>query len=640
MSAAIVYGAGVAGLTAAHELVERGWRVAVIERAGALEGRPDCDVGGLAASQAAYQPLDPGGPLRPAIVAPDLADRPLRCVGGAAALTDTSARHLACLAARLRAAADAQGLSKLAIEVTGRADPGHRPAGGASARGGPLDLALARARAAADALSALLEPGASAAPFRTQLADPGRRFCVRVRGLAPAAAIPDEDGAYRAEEAPEHRRVTLRLAHPRLDGEHGFRFFPAFYHHVFDTMGRIPIGGGRTVLDRLVALPRVGIAGDDGRPPATLLRRRPDSLAALYEQLEVVRERFGAADADLARYALKMLKFMTAGPSRRRAWEDIPWWDYVGGDGYSPGFQGFLAGTTRLLVALSARHGDARTVGAINLQLLFDFGRAGECVDRMLDAPTSEAWLAPWRAHLEAWGVRFYRGELEAVEVVDGRARLRLRGGAALDPISGESVDFGALLAEMGSAYHVLAVDALSAKALLAGLPDPPRDARRLRDWDIAPIRGAASPAPDRPMQSMVGIQYFSRRRVGLGETCALFTDSPWAVSAVNQSELPRTRTPGGPLSTISVDVSDWGAPAPRVPPAPTPSGGGGWAGRPGAATRRRSRRRSGRRFRTVWTPSTPCPRRTGSTSTEGWSSTAGAKAARRCLAPTAHRFW
>ena len=29
----------------------------------------------------------------------------------------------------------------------------------------------------------------------------------------------------------------------RLPGEHGFRFFPGFYHHVPDSMRRIPFAG-------------------------------------------------------------------------------------------------------------------------------------------------------------------------------------------------------------------------------------------------------------------------------------------------------------------------------------------------------------------------------------------------------------
>ena len=42
----------------------------------------------------------------------------------------------------------------------------------------------------------------------------------------------------------------------------------------------------------------------------------------------------------------------------------------------------------------------ARTGGLILLQLLLDLSRAGERADRVLDAPTSDAWITPWLAHL------------------------------------------------------------------------------------------------------------------------------------------------------------------------------------------------------------------------------------------------
>ena len=43
----------------------------------------------------------------------------------------------------------------------------------------------------------------------------------------------------------------------RLPGEHGFRFFPGFYKHVIDTMGRIPSFDGRAVAEHLVETTRL-----------------------------------------------------------------------------------------------------------------------------------------------------------------------------------------------------------------------------------------------------------------------------------------------------------------------------------------------------------------------------------------------
>ena len=63
----------------------------------------------------------------------------------------------------------------------------------------------------------------------------------------------------------------------------------------------------------------------------------------------------------------------------------------------SPAFRKFLAdGLTRTLVAARAREISARTGGLILAQLLFDLTRAGGRADRVLDAPTNEAWIDPW----------------------------------------------------------------------------------------------------------------------------------------------------------------------------------------------------------------------------------------------------
>ena len=58
-----IYGAGVAGLTAAHELAERGFRVRVVERARACDqhGAPSMAIGGMARTQYALVDRKTGG---------------------------------------------------------------------------------------------------------------------------------------------------------------------------------------------------------------------------------------------------------------------------------------------------------------------------------------------------------------------------------------------------------------------------------------------------------------------------------------------------------------------------------------------------------------------------------------------------
>lgn len=54
--------------------------------------------------------------------------------------------------------------------------------------------------------------------------------------------------------------------HIDLPGEHGFRFFPAFYKHLPDTLMRIPFAGNVSVYNNLVHATRIEVA-QAGQPP-------------------------------------------------------------------------------------------------------------------------------------------------------------------------------------------------------------------------------------------------------------------------------------------------------------------------------------------------------------------------------------
>ena len=103
----------------------------------------------------------------------------------------------------------------------------------------------------------------------------------------------------------------------------------------------------------------------------------------------------------------RLLTLLTSCDERRYAqWEQQSWWTFVGADRRSPAFRKFLAdGLTRTLVAARAKEISARTGGLILAQLLFDFTRVGGRADRVLDAPTNDAWIDPWVEHLRGLGV-------------------------------------------------------------------------------------------------------------------------------------------------------------------------------------------------------------------------------------------
>src|ERR687894_318628 len=194
-----------------------------------------------------------------------------------------------------------------------------------------------------------------------------------------------------------------------LPGEHGFRFFPGFYRHLPDTMGRIPLEG-RTVRDHLVGATRIMFAQAGGPNEILAPAHLPESAEDFTVLARFLRDAAAQVGVPPHEYALlleRLLTLLTSCDERRyEQWELQSWWEFVGADRRSAAFRKFLAeGLTRTLVAARAREISARTGGLILAQIVFDLARAGGRADRVLDAPTNEAWIDPWVARLRSLGV-------------------------------------------------------------------------------------------------------------------------------------------------------------------------------------------------------------------------------------------
>jgi uncharacterized protein with NAD-binding domain and iron-sulfur cluster len=334
-----------------------------------------------------------------------------------------------------------------------------------------------------------------------------------------------------------------------LPGEHGFRFYPAFYRHVTDTMGRTPVPGGGTVLDRLIPSDEAGIAADDDRPIHIFSRRPMTSPGQLVATLEEAFSTVEAEEEDLARFAWKVLLYLTSCRERRdEEYANLSWWDFLEADEFSEDFQGYVRAIPRTMVAMDPERGAAKTIGDISMQLLLDFGDRAHNNDRTMDGPTSERWIRPWRAHLESLGVRIHtNAPVMALEVEGGRVSTAMLG-------DGRRVTADWFV----GAVPVEVMQRLTNDAL-AALDD---DLHRLRVADPAWLTAW-----------MVGAQYFLRTDTPIVRGHIFFPDSPWALTAISQAQFWNEHGPdyaqrygdGSVQGVLSVDISDWFTPSPAT---------------------------------------------------------------------------
>ncbi|PCR91768.1 hydroxysqualene dehydroxylase [Natrinema ejinorense] len=320
-----------------------------------------------------------------------------------------------------------------------------------------------------------------------------------------------------------------------LHGEHGFRFFPAFYRHVVDTMARIPDGAG-TVEGNLVETEATLIASttDSGRIAET---RTPDSLRGW---LEALRPAFAEdLPREDVRFLLERLLYLLTACEDRREEEldDVSWWEFIDAENRSAEFRDRLAYATQALVALRPQVGSARTVGTIYLQLLFGQLDPTEPTERVLNAPTNEAWIDPWVRHLETLGVEFRPNTPARGLEFDGR---RVTGA--------QLADGGTVTAD----EFVLAVPVEVAPKF------------------VTPELRRAAPALGRidrlDTAWMNGIQFYLTEDVELTRGHQVYADAPWALTSISQRQFwtgydLEGRGPDEVEGVLSVIASDWDTP-------------------------------------------------------------------------------
>lgn len=410
----------------------------------------------------------------------------------------------------------------------------------------------------------LATPAGAATPGRSTKRTSGREVAVLgggMAGLTAAHELAERGFAVTVYEPTAFGGKSRSMSAPgtgvggRMDlpGEHGFRFFPGFYQHIPDTMRRIPFPGNENgVEDNLVVAPRIRMARQNGPDLSLTTPTEPDpgylgDLDALRQTLfATLNLGLNIPPHELAYYVERLLVFMTSSQQRRFGqWDYVSWMDFVAAQGKSEDYRRVLVrGATSTVVAAKEDVASARTIGTMGEAVVLNLlGQGGyEAPDRLLNAPTNEAWIDPWVRQLRGMGVRFVLGQaVRELEVSGGRV------------VRARTVDRSGRAREVAADWFVCAMPVERARPLWSAEllrldPQLERMNKLYVDW-------------------MVGIQYYLRRPTPVTRGHVIYFDTPWALTSIGQAQFwpghdfAADYGDGNVRDCLSVDISDWDTP-------------------------------------------------------------------------------
>ena len=330
-----------------------------------------------------------------------------------------------------------------------------------------------------------------------------------------------------------------------LSGEHGFRFFPRFYKHIIATMKEIPVKGNlKSVYGNLVETTQIKLARFD-KEAVIMPARFPKSLREFEKYLQgSLNSDLGLSPQDKSDFALKIWQLLTSCHDRRRnEYERIGWWEFLDSDNHSVAYQTiFSRGLTRTLVAARAETASTKTGGNIFLQLMFDVGLPGVSSDRILNAPTNDAWINPWLKYLQEKGVQFhFNTPTQYIQCNDQK-------------ISGVVVSNNGIDNTITADYFLFAV--------------PVEVMANLLNKDLI----TADPTLENIIELSKSVSWMNGTQFYLTEdvqTCnghTIYIDTPWALTSISQKqfwpEVDLSSYGDGKVKGIlSIDISDWDSP-------------------------------------------------------------------------------
>ncbi|MDT5146218.1 MAG: hypothetical protein QOC58_863, partial [Mycobacterium sp.] len=399
------------------------------------------------------------------------------------------------------------------------------------------------------------------------------------------------------------RRGQPRPPGRAVAGEHGFRFFPAYYLHIWDLFQRIPVyeltetSGGtarwtptpRTVYDNVRRVITQGVTVD-GKPSLVFPREFPRSGA---EYLGIVGQlgAVGLTPGDAATFQSRLLRYLVTSPLRRaRELQNVSAYDFfVGRDvktgidqfSYTPRCDSLLRQMPRALVALDSLWGDARTNISTYLQLFLSMDRRDDKADGVLNGPTTESWFDHWYRHLVALGVRFVRNAATRLDppAFDPTQPPHLRPRVQITLANGTRVipDYTVVAVDAPAAeYITTALRAAGTGGTVARLdgfttsPPPPEGPMQPQTTRLKRRRNPYSMdelgrVPWDRFQTLCGIQYYFDTEFQLLRGHMLYAGTEWGLSSINQAGLWEMRPildRDGHVSVLSVDIGDFNTPS------------------------------------------------------------------------------
>jgi uncharacterized protein with NAD-binding domain and iron-sulfur cluster len=428
---------------------------------------------------------------------------------------------------------------------------------------------------------------------------------VKLGGLA--ASQYSTVGPYTGSLA-ELRPFPGRRGQPRepgraVAGEHGFRFFPAYYIHIWDLFQRIPVyqrteqphgevrwlPTSRTIMDNVRRVVTQGTTVE-GKPSLVFPREAPRTPAEFLTTAAQLTQ-LGFTTLDVQTFVSRLVEFLVTSPRRRASeLQNLSAYDFFVGRAaatgpprfvYSPRFDAVLLEMPRVLAAFDTHWGDARTNVSTYLQLQLQMDRRDNKADGVLNGPTTESWFDHWYRHLVELGVRFVHGEAASLEppAFDPQQPPHLRPRVQVTLADG---------ARVAPDYTVVAVDAPAAERITQSLravgaggtvaeldgfttavppPDGPLqpDATRPRDRRDPYAMDAMGRVPWDRFQTLGGIQYYFDTEFQLLRGHMYYSGTEWALSSINQHGLWEKKpilNRDGHVSVLSVDIGDFNTPS------------------------------------------------------------------------------